>query len=563
MGWKDRIQKDSGSTWRDRIQKESDENLPSSLTSGVRGFVNAASANFLDELSGAGEAAGRVLGVKGIGGEFSDVGLSEEGPTLDPEILSKYYDEARNRKRAALNQDSEVNPVASTVGMVGGMVASPLNKILPGSMVKQGAALGGINALGASEADNLKDMAIDTGVGAGAGALLGYGVQKATPYIEKGTKFVGKKLGDVAENLSARAQGAERGTIKKLGADKVKEIGRYGLDNNIVTPLASTDDMISRNKALMNKGGAMMDDVYRSVDDAGASTFNPKEIAEQVDDQLGGFYRSPINRGEANQLDNTLDSIMMRVSSDADAIPLREAQILKKELGKVANWKNNVNVTDKERMAREAYGIVSSKIDDAAEKGAQEIGKDGLLETLQQGKKLYGNAKGAETLLENKYAREQGNKMFGLTDTITGAGSLGYGATTGDWETSAAIFAGKKGLEKYGSQVGARGADAVSKYLLKSPQMLQVYQKNPALFQSMVHRLEQGAGMFEQQLPKVANDNNQAMVDKDSIMQKVGGSKYAQVLQKAADKGDQSFAAANFVLSSRDPEYRKLFESEN
>lgn len=45
-----------------------------------------------------------------------------------------------------------------------------------------------------------------------------------------------------------------------------------------------------------------------------------------------------------------------------------------------------------------------------------------------------------------------------------------------------------------------------------------------------------------------------------SIMHKAQGSKYAQVLEQAKQKGEQSLAAAHFVLSSRDPEYKKVIE---
>ncbi len=47
------------------------------------------------------------------------------------------------------------------------------------------------------------------------------------------------------------------------------------------------------------------------------------------------------------------------------------------------------------------------------------------------------------------------------------------------------------------------------------------------------------------------------LIDKNDIMQRTAGSKYQQVLQNAAQKGDQSFNAAHYVLSTRDPEYRK------
>lgn len=321
------------------------------------------------------------------------------------------------------------------------------------------------------------------------GQVIGKGLEVAAPYIKRGAEAVGDKTKTLANRFGARALGAERGTIKKLGAEKVDELGRYALDEGLLSPLASTDDVIARNAAKQAEGAAKMNQVYSAIDDAGESTFNPLNVAGKVDESIGGFYRSPINRGETNQLENTLESILMRGDKN---IPLTEAQALKQELGKVANWQNKVTISDKERMAREAYGIVSKAIDDAAESGAAAIGKEGLEDVLKQGKQLYGNSKGAEELLTNKLAREQGNKLLGITDWgVLGAGSAATAVTGGAAALpTLATVAAKKGLEKYGAQNAALGLNNISKMLLRSPKMVKLLQENPAAFQSLAKSIE-------------------------------------------------------------------------
>jgi hypothetical protein len=257
-----------------------------------------------------------------------------------------------------------------------------------------------------------------------------------------------------------------------------------------------------------------MGKAYDAIDEAGASTFSPLKVAEEFDDTLGNFYRSPINKGETRQLENTIESIMMRNADDASAIPLREAQLLKEELQKVANWKNKLNVTDKERMARDAYGIVSRNIDDAVEQGGEAVNQAGLGETLKQGKSLFSNASTAGQLLENKFAREQGNNLLGLTDAITGAGALGYGASTDDWGTAGAIMLGKKGLQKYGSQNSALALNKVSKMLMRSPRLAELATKNPNAFNSLAQSIAERAS---QALPKAASfDPTKPGDDKDA-----------------------------------------------
>jgi len=543
------------------------EEKASPLASGVRKFVHGATAGFSDEAAGLMEGAGKAIGLQGLGGPMKDISIDDDGPSLDWEVLKHAYNKARKKERDTLKKDSSDNPVVSGVADIAGSIASPVNKIAKGmSLVKGGAALGGINALGNSEAEDALDLAKDTALGAGIGGSLGYGVEKISPMIQKGVRSISDKSKDLAERMASRALGAERGTIKSIGADKVKAAGRYALDEGLLSPLASTDDVIARNAAKQAEGGAMMGKAYQAIDDAGASTFNPLDVASKVDESIGGFYRSPINRGETNQLENTLESILMRGDSN---IPLKEAQALKQELGKVANWKNNLNITDKEKMAREAYGVVSTSIDDAVNAGSEAIGKAGLLDTLKNGKQLFSNASTAEKLLGNKFAREEGNKILGMTDweVLGSGGPLAAASGGAAIPATLGVLGAKKGLERYGAQNAALGFDKISKSLMKSPQMAELYKKSPQAFQAIVSKLEQRMSS----VPMAADSQPQEEVkqpapnkppDKDQIFEKAKGSKYSQVLQKAAEKGDQSFNAAHYVLSQRDPEYRKTIEED-
>lgn len=541
----------------------------SKLESAVRGAGQGVSLGFWDELAGLGEAVGQSVGVKGLGEDLGNgEGLSFVKPlALDPDRdFGQVYEEGRDKWRGQDKIAKQDNPGTYGAGEVAGSVGSAF---IPGLNVAKGANIGniaakaalsgGLSGAGYSEADNLKDLARDSAVSAGIGGVTGGVAGAVVPKLGEAGDFIVNKLkggsDEVAESLAARALGAERGTIKKLGMDKVKAAGRQALDEGVLSPLANTDDLIARNSALKKRGGEMMGEAYKAIDDAGASTFNPLDVASKVDEELGGFYRSPINRGETNQLENTLESIVMRGDKN---IPLSEAQLLKEELGKVANWKNTLNPTDKERMARQAYGIVNSSIDDAISKGSDAVNKAGLTDVLARGKELYGRSSTAAQLLENKNAREQGNKMFGLTDTIMGAGALGYGGYTQDWDTALGVMAAKKGFEKYGAQNGAMLFDKVSQQLAKSPSFAKLASTNPQAFNAAVTKMTQKLMGEPPERPK-----QEQAFNSDSIMGKVQGTKYATVLQNAKQRGDSAFGATNFVLQQTDPEYRrKVLEQE-
>lgn len=478
-----------------------------------------AAGGLLDEASGVGEAVGRAVGVKGVGGSFSDLERQRpqildwiaEGKTKAIQDFRKAYAEGRDKKRAMLAKHSRDNPTTSTVSEFAGMVASPLNKVVkPLSLAKGLAVIGGINAFGNSEKQGAELLG-DTAIGTGLGLALGYGADKASPYIQKGVDKMGRGLRSGAERLMARTLGAEHGTIKKIGMEKVKGAAGQMLDDGNVGAFSNTDDLISKNAALKDQGGKLMGKAYDAIDDAGASTFNPREVAGVVDDKIGDVWRSPLNKGEVSQFDNTIESILARGPGD---IPLSEAQILKQELGAAANWTNKLSPTAKEKMARDAYHIVSEQIDDAVRIGEKAVNQAGLGETLKRGKDLYSKSKTAESLLQNKQAREQGNKLFGLTDGLAGVGAVGYGTGTGDWEGAGAIMLGKKYLQKYGTQQGALLLNKVSKALLQSPKFAELAAKNPqafnALATSVVKRVGGGAMKAAGFNPTEPGDDKQA-----------------------------------------------------
>lgn len=496
MSWRKTITKEPSSSWRDTISQEPPPPNISTTESALRGAAQVASMGFADEATGGLEA-------------LKEVALSE----AEIGDLARLYKKYRDESRANYKKAEEANPLAYGAGQVAGGAAT---MVIPGLNVAKGASVlnagvkgaiaGGLGGIGGSEKEGLESIQ-DATIPAATGAILGAGAQKIGQALSKTPEAVGDSLTDFAEVQSFRAMGGDKSALNKMGMDKARSVGRAGLDNEIVTPLASTDDMLSRAEALKASGGAQMGQAYDAIDQAGVSTFNPLNVASSVDEQLGGFYRSPINRGETQQLENMLESIVQR---GADNIPLREAQSLKEEIGKVAfpnGGKINPDlITEKQRMAQEAYRIVNEAIDSAA--GSGDASAQAL---LREGKELYGAGANAERLLANRQAKEAGNKMFGLTDTIVGASGLVGAIPTGGMSAvaGAAVVGGKKLAEKYGPQTLAVGADKLGEFLKRDP---------------------------------------------------FAFGKYSSVLSQAAARGGNSLAASHYLLQQQDPEYRETLK---
>ncbi len=470
----------------------------SKIESGLRGAAQGATLGYSDELTGGAEAAYRKI-------------------TGDTRPLSEIYETARNESRLANKLAQEENPVSYTTGGIGGSLATML---IPGVNVAkgasigkaalQGAGVGGVAGLGASDEEiasmkALKDIASGAALGGvfgGAGQAIGkaIGAQSADE-IASGLK-------SRAEEQAARSLGAERGTIKKLGMDKIRDIGRFAIDEGIVTPLSSTDDLVNKNAQAMQRAGSKMSDIYGAIDEAGASTFNPKVAAKRMSDELGDFWRDPINKGESNQFDNIIESILNRGPND---LPIKEAQLLKEKIGKVANWKNNIAPTDKERMAREAYGLISGYLDETVDTSSDIMGSPKFTDQLKEARKIYSAGKGSEELLANKVAREQGNKMFGMTDSIIAGGGIASGPTMGAGSaTAGALVGAKKLIEKYGNQSAAIGLDKLGDIV-----------KNKAQFLG----------------------------------------KFQGVLQNASQRGGNALGATHYMLYQQNPEYREQLKA--
>ncbi len=491
----------------------------SMLDSATRGYAQGSTLGFADEIGGAiGAGIDKIAGLFGDSPTEVSAKLAEQGfkGDIGPTDFKGAYKQSRNEQRQDDLAAQEANPWTYGLSNVAGSMALPgLNAAKGASAVKAGLMGAGSGALqGAGNTEDIASMKAleDILTGAAFGGVSSAAMQGASNYIGKiKSDDVADSLKEIAENQSARALGAERGTIKSLGMDKVRDIGRYGLDNKIVTPLANTDDLITRNEAALNKAGGRMGDIFSKIDESKASTFNPKVAATRMENELGGFYRDPINKGETNQFDNIIESITNRGVND---IPIAEAQALKEKIGKVANWKNNLNVTDKERMARDAYGLINNYLDESVDVASDLMEQNsgaGFKDALKEARRQYSGGKGAEKLLENKQAREQGNKMFGLTDTILGAGGVAAAPYTGGLSAAPiALVGGKKLLEKYGSQTAAVGFDKLGDMVKRNPNMF---------------------------------------------------GKFSGVLNQAASRGKNALGATHFILQQQNPEYREQLKA--
>lgn len=510
MGWKDTVQEEKPVSWRETVATDESGSGVSPIESGIRGLAQGASLGFADEITGGFEALGDVaLGDKTLS-DFGDV-----------------YAQRRDESRALYDEAKAANPKTYMGAEIGGGIATAFVPGLGalnaakgaqiGTVMGKGALQGALTGLGGSSADDVKEMAADTAMGGTLGAIgggLGYSAGKAIGGVTDTladskvgqyllSKYKGlsgsaaNKLDEIAEVQGARALGLERGTQKKLGQDATRAVGRQALDENLLSFGANTEDLISRNNALKEAAIGARSAAYDQIDKAGTSQFNPLDVAMQVEKKVIGDMNPQYADTQElmKKLQPEIDNILSRGDGN---LSMSEAQKLVQSLGKKAKF-DMTRSSQANDMAKDVYQTVRSAINEAA--GSEKVGIPGLKQTIEGANRKYSVAKDADKLLQNKQARELGNKTFSLTDNVMGADAI----TSANPILAVPIIAAKKISEKYGNQTAAISADKLSKFVRESPEML---------------------------------------------------GKYRPVLEKAIQRGGTSVAVTHHLLQQKDPEYR-------
>lgn len=436
-------------------------------------------------------------GAQGLTSDFAD----EIAARVMSMIQGTPYKDERTKQRQQFRTAQEQNPISYGAGQfTGGAVQGAALTAVPGGIparLAASTALGGLQGYGASEAETLGEAAPDIrrGMGVGLGAGL-FG--ESLPALAQGSR-------SFAVNRASGALGAERSTIKSMGPKKVQEAGAMALQEGTFGPFTQTGGMQTRNQSMLDRAWEGMKDVFNQIDSTGKSYFSPWEAAVNFEKKAGQFDRRlPINQSKVRTFERNLDSILQKGGENGENITFADAMSLKSDLDDLAKWKSQEKITVQEQMARDAYHSVNAAIDSAVDRASQELGNTDLGKQLIDSRKMYAAGKTAQKLLDNRYAREQGNKMgTGLTNTLVGAPALMASIGTGD-PRYMGVLAAKIGYEKFGQQTMARSANALANILEASPEVF---------------------------------------------------GQYAPAMLGALQKGGQSLAVQHYIMSQKDPAY--------
>lgn len=378
------------------------------------------------------------------------------------------------------------------------------------------------------------------------GQIAGKALPMAWSGIKSGANKAGEYLGSQAEKFATNATGATGAQVSKFSDDAGREL----LDRGLVKFGDNAENIALRAGQAMDSANADIDFVLKELDAKGV-TASVDNVVDTLEKKVAELSKDPSQAGAVRKLNSIIEDV---VNTGQSNIPISLGEQTKRGFNKMAgNWMD----PEVGSAGKTAYQAYRGEVESAAEAAAPELAKK-----FAEAKKTYGLLAPIEEAAKKRANTLNQSPFGGLLDV----GTVGAGAAAGDPSGGFATALGRKLLAPRVSSSTAVTLDKISRSLMSSPQLAQMAKSNPKIFEELVSRVGQkllhestGSISIMQQAAEAPDNSAQTrpLINKDEIIQKTSGSKYQQVLQNAAQKGDASFNAAHYVLSTRDPQYRK------
>jgi hypothetical protein len=441
MGVPGVIQEYTADPWQQKVnQKLKEQDQIANALGGITGF--GASLFIGSPLFKGASVAGQLV-EKAVAGKLAQAGIARGSESLASSIVAHA---ATGAAKLGVEGAIVSTPHAVTEAALGDPDAAAESLLIGGGL---GAFLG---VAGAPLARSLK-------------GLNGVLSRKAEEAAAAGTEP--NALADFFENMrdsrAAKALGFSKAQIKKLkgGWEEAKGVSGYLFDRAmpdgkpLIGPTTSREGILDNLYNFKDHAGEQIGGAYQRLDEAGVARIDTPSLIEAIDAKLGKYFRSPLNKGEVTIYENLKEAIRARGEKE---ITFSGAKDLLDEIGTVAfpRGKMPINPTEKQLAALDGWHILKAEIDQNVEKTASLLKDSSLKNDLFTYRKDYNHSLKAIKALENEVSAHAGNKLFGLTDTITGVGA----ALANPLYAIPTVLA-KKAMEKYGNQISANLLDKV------------------------------------------------------------------------------------------------------
>lgn len=389
------------------------------------------------------------------------------------------------------------------------------------------------------------------------GQIIGKALPMAVNGIRSGADKIGNALGKEAEKFAVNSTGATGAQVSKFADDAGREL----LDRKLVRFGDNAENIASRTHGAMDDANSVLDRTLKELDSRGV-TASADNVVKDLETRISKLRQDPSQADIVKKLEN----IVLNITGTGESnIPISLAEQTKRGFNRAAgNWVD----LDAGQAGKTAYQAYRGEVENAAQNAAPELASQ-----FKDAKETFGLLAPIQEASQRRASTLNQSPFGGLLDTATvGATGATIGGPVG-LATGVAGAVARKTIAPRVTSSAAVGLDAISKALMKSPQVAELSIKNPQAFEALLYKIQEKLGP-ESMAPmsraaESPDESTQSLPpknvppNKDDLIKKAEGSKYSQVLQNAANNGDDSFSAAHFVLSQRDPEYRKTIGFEN
>lgn len=458
-------------SYRPSNQPPPDENAPSSAASGLQGFGQGATLNYLPEIQ-----ARVAQGIENVGELLG----GEPADTYEQSL--EYFRDQDKRMR-------EANPLPYAGGNVAGSVATiPVGGGAAkgvGLAAKAGRAAltGGLYGLALnpemdiSNQDQYADLKARL-ANAGMGAALGGLGEGAIGTIGAGLRKTGERLSNTAV---VKQIGANAGQVKKiLQKDALPKIESFLKENGLMSAGKSVDDVAAKSREILDTDGPAIGRLYdeaqlqnEALGMSGANTkINGNELAESILNKAKQKYKTHANRDMALKEIETAVAPLRDMGDNANIV---DVHAYRKSLDENIDWSKKTQERDVVQNAYiDARNIVSDKTQDTISALDKALGGKNL-ELLKKLNERFSQAATVNNIATQGAARESAKAFMGQGVIGGGAGlgagaleyqrsgdpakALGVGLATGIGVTAARKFGAPVGY--YSGKAAARGGRAI------------------------------------------------------------------------------------------------------
>lgn len=515
------------------------------------------------ESTGAGRAALEALG---FGVTPTQTMAGGKVYTPEQEDLTQFYREGREMGRLEKERAQASAPKAYLGGQVVGAVgqAALLSAAgVPVAGLGGAVGMGAAQGLGASEADltrgELGGAALDTATGAAFGAA-GYGLGKALPVVAKKTgealrpvlektgistaaRKIGESLDEAFKKFEAirnvKATGAIQSDISKYTPERLRRIGETLGEEEIIPFLGSKEEIGKRAVAMQKAAEKTMDEIYSLADKAAKTAGVQKPFDYNA-------LRQAVNALEKTQasadfitnkpLFDSFREIVKRASKKS--LNFGQANFEKANFAKVKKAFNMATPSTQVQAAEAIERLWNDQIETQIRQTLDNVAPAEFTDDIMQGLSKAKRNWEASALTEKgreRAARQLGNNPLGLSATVVGAPAaasrLESGLTSAT-ATGLALAAATEFARRRGSAMAGQAA----------------------------RQLRLGFPAARKAVETAARSAPGQTLQKALTQQPALFGKYAQILQQAAQQGEQQLAVTDYTLANQSEEYRKMRE---